>query len=337
MARKRREGPRSRQLVLGYLERISSQVFSEFPRELTDLVGERHGVYALYKGDRLYYVGLAANLRYRIGQHLRDRHARKWDKFSLYLVRRVEHIRELESLVLRIADPRGNATKGRLPRADNLRPELKAKIRKEQDRQRGAILGTPRRKQVKATERTPRTVSKKAGAPPLAAYVKKPFRLRATYKNKTYEARVRTNGMISYRGTLYNSPSGAGQAVTGKPSAGWHFWRYRNEDGEWVKLAELRKQNPSKTTRGKRTRKEPPLKAYVTEPFTIRATYKGKTYEAKVGRDGKITYKGTAYDSPSGAGRAVTGHPSPGWHFWRYRNEAGEWVKLRELRQGGNP
>ena len=48
----------SRELVLGYLERISSRAFSDFPDELTDLAGNQHGVYALYKGDRLYYVGL---------------------------------------------------------------------------------------------------------------------------------------------------------------------------------------------------------------------------------------------------------------------------------------
>jgi hypothetical protein len=41
---------KSRPLVIGYLERVSSKIFSGFPRELTDLAGSQHGVYALYKG-----------------------------------------------------------------------------------------------------------------------------------------------------------------------------------------------------------------------------------------------------------------------------------------------
>ena len=56
---------KARDLVLQYLEEISSAVFSEYPREITALAANRHGVYALYKGARLYYVGLASNLRNR--------------------------------------------------------------------------------------------------------------------------------------------------------------------------------------------------------------------------------------------------------------------------------
>lgn len=75
MRRKSKPTRKAQPLVLGYLERVSSELFSDFPRQLTDLVGRKHGVYALYKGDRLYYVGLGTNLRNRIKHHLRDRHA----------------------------------------------------------------------------------------------------------------------------------------------------------------------------------------------------------------------------------------------------------------------
>ena len=97
----------SHALVLGFLERISSRAFEEFPRQITELIGKQHGIYALYKGDHLYYVGLATDLRKRIKHHRQDRHAGKWDRFSLYLVHKVDHIKELESLLLRIADPKG--------------------------------------------------------------------------------------------------------------------------------------------------------------------------------------------------------------------------------------
>ena len=77
MVKKPKKAVKARKLVRGYLERVSSAAFSDFPKQLTDLVGREHGVYALYKGDQLYYVGLATNLRNRIKQHLRDRHAEK--------------------------------------------------------------------------------------------------------------------------------------------------------------------------------------------------------------------------------------------------------------------
>jgi hypothetical protein len=147
VAQRARKVRRARKLLLGYLERISSRVFSGFPKVLTDLIGKQHGVYALYKGNRLYYVGLATNLRGRIKVHLRDKHAGKWDKFSLYLVREAEHIRELESLILRIADPRGNPMKGRLPHAVNLGPDLRAKIKEVQDQELTELFGAIDRSQ----------------------------------------------------------------------------------------------------------------------------------------------------------------------------------------------
>lgn len=117
---KQSETKRTRALVLGYLERLASSAFDDYPQQIRELVHGKHGVYALYKGDRLYYVGLATNLRNRVKHHLIDKLAGKWNRFSLYLVRKVEHIKELESLVLRIATPKGNTSGGRLSGADDL-------------------------------------------------------------------------------------------------------------------------------------------------------------------------------------------------------------------------
>ncbi|MFH0911810.1 MAG: GIY-YIG nuclease family protein, partial [Planctomycetota bacterium] len=128
-------------LVQGLLEQVSSKVFWKFSDQITDLVKKRHGVYALYKGNRLYYVGLATNLRNRVKSHLRDKHAGKWDKFSIYLVRHEDHIKELESLILRIAVPKGNATKGRLAHAEDLRKKLRCQIRIIQHEQISDIMG----------------------------------------------------------------------------------------------------------------------------------------------------------------------------------------------------
>ena len=79
------------------------------------------------------------------------------------------------------------------------------------------------------------------GTPTLAEYVNKPFRIRGTYKGKEYTAVVNKSGTIRYDGKTYNSPSMAGKAARGRNTNGWVFWHYRNKQGEWVRLDELRR------------------------------------------------------------------------------------------------
>jgi hypothetical protein len=65
-------------------------------------VRRRQGVYALYRRKKTYYVGLASNLRSRLVHHLKDRHGDSWDRFSGYFTIGDTHLKELESLNLRI-------------------------------------------------------------------------------------------------------------------------------------------------------------------------------------------------------------------------------------------
>lgn len=51
------------QLVCQHLENISRKALENYQKIIKDFVKGRHGVYALYKKGRLYYVGLASNLR----------------------------------------------------------------------------------------------------------------------------------------------------------------------------------------------------------------------------------------------------------------------------------
>jgi len=74
-------------------------------------------VYALYKRSKLYYVGLAKDLK----AHLNDRHGQSWDRFSVYLTIGDEHLKELESLILRIVKPKGNKVKGKFAKSQDLR------------------------------------------------------------------------------------------------------------------------------------------------------------------------------------------------------------------------
>ena len=250
MPRKAKKARNSRPLVGGYLERVSTEAFSQFPEVLTSLVGKQHGVYALYKKERLYYCGLATNIRARINQHLKDRHAGKWDRFSLYLIHKADHIKELESLILRITCPAGNKMRGRLKRADDLGRELRKRAIAAFDEWFGDVMGNRTRKtkpaltpgqKAAATLRKRKAVAGELGQPPLAAYAGSGFMIRGWYKGKVHHAIVRKSGKVKYDGVLYNSPSLAAIAAAGKaPQNGWWFWHYLS-NGKWLRLRELRR------------------------------------------------------------------------------------------------
>ncbi len=232
----------NKELVLGYLEKVNSKVFSDFPKEITSLVDGKHGVYALYKRDRLYYVGLATNLKNRVKHHLKDRHEGKWDSFSLYLVRKSDHIKELESLILRIADPKGNKVKGRLPNADNMSQTLKSRIKNRQEKSLNIVLNLSHRPSAGKPVHKSIREKKISGRPPtLAPYAGKRFELQKVYKGKTYMASVLTDGTVVYNGQRFSSPSLAAATAIGRAVNGWWFWRYKNDEGKWVKLDALRK------------------------------------------------------------------------------------------------
>jgi hypothetical protein len=122
-------------LVLEHLEGISRAAIRRYPDIITEFVRRKSGVYALYKGESLYYVGLAKNLRSRLHGHLKDRHAEAWDRFNVYLTQGDEHLKELESLILRIASPTGNRVAGKFISSQDLRPVFRHRIVESQKRE----------------------------------------------------------------------------------------------------------------------------------------------------------------------------------------------------------
>jgi hypothetical protein len=235
---------RKGQLVCQHLEGIPRRVLESYPDIVRGMARGRHGIYALYRRDRLYYLGLATDLRQRLKQHLRDQHAQAWDRFSLYLTIGDDHIREIESLFLRISKPRGNKVTPGLARSENLvralRSEIKARQRIELiDIGPGKRAGVKERERRKAKPRHQR-----AGRQPvLAQYVSTRLPIRFTYKSKVHRATVLEDGSIfGHGGQRFTSPSGAARAVTGRRHAdGWHVWRYERAPGDWVPLDTLRK------------------------------------------------------------------------------------------------
>jgi len=117
------------------LEYISKNLFRDHSSIITELIGDSSGIYALYDENELYYVGRASDLKRRVNQHLRDRHDSQWTHFSLFLIRRSDIIGDIESLLIRIAEPVGNRVKprGRDSKAmkQRLRKLIKQKPREE--------------------------------------------------------------------------------------------------------------------------------------------------------------------------------------------------------------
>lgn len=229
--------PKRVPLVSQYLERASRAAVEKHQRLFKGYVKGRHGVYALYRRKKLYYVGLASDLRWRLQQHLKDHHGPSWDRFSVYFTIGETHLRELESLILHIAGPPGNKQKGGFTKAENLQRTLKRDIQCHQREELRLLIG-----QDLETAGTTRVHKVNHGRqPPLLPYAKRIRLLRATLKGKTFKARVRGDGTIRFRGRVFNSPSAAGVAACKRSCDGWCFWKYERAPGDWVFLHELRK------------------------------------------------------------------------------------------------
>ena len=242
MAKKKKTKRKTRTIVTESLEKINSKVFDQYRKQITEMIKENFGVYALYRREKLYYIGLANDFKKRINQHLKDRHKGKWNYFSLYLIRKTDHIREVEALLLRIAKPEGNKVKGKLKGSKNLRPRLKRLLTEESKRKIKEILGQTKRPKTKKTVKRKGKLSK--ADKPLKGVFPKGKRLTATYKGKVFKAWVYKSGTVKLKsnGKLYNTPSAAGKVARGGRSTnGWSFWKYKNKKGELVKIATLRK------------------------------------------------------------------------------------------------
>jgi len=224
------------QLVSQHLENISRTALEDYQNILKEYVKGRHGVYALYRNGNLYYVGLASNLRNRLKTHLTDRHAQTWDSFSVYLTINDSHLHELETLILKIASPKGNKQSGNFINAQNLKPIFKNAVTKAQQKE---LIKLGLKKSTAVAK--PKVVVQKGRRTVLAPYVKNRFEIRFRYKGKLHKATVRQDGSILYKGNVYNSPSMAAVAITKRAMNGWATWTYQRAPGDWVLLDVLRK------------------------------------------------------------------------------------------------
>ena len=192
MGEKRTEKTRRRKLVINHLEKVSGELFESYQDVIKGLIHRRSGVYALYKQSSLYYVGLAGNLMGRLKTHLRDRHKRRWDRFSVYLTVHDDHMKELESLMLRIASPKGNRQGGRFVNSKDARRTLNQLIKAEDEDRRARLLGGMERRRVRAK------ASRGRGGAVLRGVFDRRIQLRAWSNGRVHRATLRRDGEILY-------------------------------------------------------------------------------------------------------------------------------------------
>jgi len=213
-------------LVCQHLEDISREALEKHQRIIKQYVRRRNGVYALYRKGKLYYVGLAKNLRSRLKSHLHDRHGSSWDRFSVYLTIGEQHLRELESLILRIVQPKGNKQKGKFPKSEDIRRRFARDVKDQLNYEVALLLGNQPKKSASQDRRT------KLGR----------MKLRAWFKGKKLRAQLLKGGRVRFGEKVYDSLSTAAAKACRRVSCnGWSFWKYQRAPGDWVTVDHLRK------------------------------------------------------------------------------------------------
>ncbi len=219
---------RTPHLVSEYLEDLPGDLLDQ-AGVVEEFVAGKPGIYALYRHGSLYYVGLATNLKARLKQHQKDRHSGVWDRFSVYLTTHDEHLKDLESLLLRVTKkPKGNKQNGAFHSARNQNSEVKRRYRSHQIEEFNEVF-KPHKKLEKPKISPSSPLEARSG----------PFALRGFHKGKTYKALLKKDGSVRIATKIYSSLSSAAMQITGHPTNGRWFWHIKSSNGEWVRVKSL--------------------------------------------------------------------------------------------------
>jgi hypothetical protein len=160
----------------------------------------------------------------------------------VYLTIGTGFMKEIESLLLRIANPPGNKVRGEFIRSENLLAKVRAEYRRRRVAEEEELFGFLKRREKAVARAKPRPHPTVGRKPVLAEHAPQVRHLVARCKGKLLRASVRRDGRIKFGGKLYTSPSLAAGAACGRPTCnGWAFWKYERAPGDWVLLNELRK------------------------------------------------------------------------------------------------
>ncbi|MCG7853431.1 MAG: GIY-YIG nuclease family protein [Methanosarcinaceae archaeon] len=122
-------------LIKGVSAKLPIEILNEpsFKLGVQEIMKGYSGIYLLYRHTTLFYIGLATNLYGRLISHTRDKLKGKWDSFAIFRVGRVRYLKDIETLLLRVARPPGNSVKGHFHRDGDLTRVIK-KIQLDQVR-----------------------------------------------------------------------------------------------------------------------------------------------------------------------------------------------------------
>ena len=117
-ARNRKTKTTKGALIKGMSKRLPYEILDDpvFKKGLRKIMRGYSGIYALYRKERLYYVGLTHDLFGRIKSHLDDRHSGRWDQFVIFRIKRVDYLKDIETLITHLVSIPGNRVKGKVPR-----------------------------------------------------------------------------------------------------------------------------------------------------------------------------------------------------------------------------
>lgn len=96
------------------------------------------------------------------------------------------------------------------------------------------------------------------------------------------------------------------------------------------KKAKATTKTPVEKKDAKRT---PALASLKVAPKELVVTYKGTEHKATVNENGTITVNDKTFNSPSRAGKEITGREVDGWTFWSYEVPGVGLKKLDTLRK----
>jgi hypothetical protein len=71
--------------------------------------------------------------------------------------------------------------------------------------------------------------------------VRKKTALYRTYQGKEYRALLTPRGKIKLNGKIYDTPTAAAKSLVSSYAVnGWSFWYFKNAEGDWARMSELR-------------------------------------------------------------------------------------------------
>ena len=223
-----------REIITEKLERISKKIFQKYERTISSYIKKRHGVYALYDDKELYYVGRASDLEMRVKNHCKSESSSLWTHFSIYFTKKESYVKDIELIVISIAQPIGNKQRPKLKQQTKLKRLLKESIKMEHELELEEI-GFSRK-----TGKCPKRKSKKIVIS-LKGYFQKRKMLKKTYKGKIYKAYLFPSGKIKYNKKFFSSPSAVATKIRkGQSTNGWKFWFIKDNNGNWIQLRQLR-------------------------------------------------------------------------------------------------